>query len=64
MESILRTAVEEVSRIVGVEEVGIQMGFGTRSGDSHPLASAGVESLPLKDGDSMPEADTMALPQQ
>ena len=55
IESILRTAVEEVSRIVGVEEVDIQMGLGTHSGDNHQLASVGSESLQKPDAMARPQ---------
>jgi len=55
MESILRTAVEEVSRIVGVEEVGIQLGIDPRNGKGRQSASSEVATLP--------NADTVALAQ-
>lgn len=55
MESILRTAVEEVSRIVGVEEVGIQLGI-----DRPKPNGNGGQSAP-SDVERLPTADNVAL---
>jgi GAF domain-containing protein/HAMP domain-containing protein len=55
MESILRTAVEEVSRIVGVEEVGIQLGI-----DRPKPNGNGGQSAP-SDVERLPTADAVAL---